>query len=141
VGLEKNTYTFVPGTLAFSRPGERVYLQANSEFGGWDLSARLTWTGSQDLRKFYDYVDNQQFNLDGTPKPDRSPSFSVVDVRAQYRVNKHIAAFAGSNNLFNYQQAKHDSYLWLDSAGNIDVTHIWGPNIGRTVYAGIRADF
>jgi len=140
LGLEKNSYSFVPGTLAFSRPGERVYLQANSEFGGWDLTARATWTGRQNLAKFYDYVDNQRFNLDGSAKPDWSPSFSVVDVRAQYRIDKRFAAFVGSNNLFDYQQAKHESYLWVDSAGSIDVTQIWGPNIGRTVYAGIRAD-
>jgi len=140
LGLEKNSYAFVPGTLAFSRPGERVYLQANSEFGGWDITARATWTGRQNLAKFYDYVDNQRFNLDGSAKPDWSPSFSVVDVRAQYRIDKRFAAFVGSNNLFDYQQAKHESYLWVDSAGSIDVTQIWGPNIGRTVYAGIRAD-
>lgn len=140
VGAEKNAYAFTPGTLAFSRPAERLYFQANSQSGGWDLTAKLTWTGSQDLRKFYDYADTPRFNLDGTPKPDKSPSFSVVDVRAQYRIDRRYSAFFGSNNLFDYRQSKHDSFLWVDSAGNIDVTQIWGPVIGRTVYAGLRVE-
>ncbi|HUO43784.1 MAG TPA: TonB-dependent receptor [Burkholderiales bacterium] len=140
LGLEKDTYTFTPGILNFSRPNERVYLSSDYVFGGWDLFAKLTWTGRQDLKQFYDYVDNQQYNLDGTPKPDESPSFSVVDVRAQYRLNKRFAFFAGVNNLFDYQQAKHDSFLWVDSTGALDVTHIWGPIIGRYVYAGLRLE-
>ncbi len=139
-GAEKNSYDFTPGTLAFSRPTERLYFQANSEVARWDLTARLTWTGPQDLRKFYDYAGTPRFNLDGTPKPDKSPSFNVVDVRAQYLVDKRYAVFFGSNNLFDYRQSKHDSFLWVDSAGNIDVTQIWGPVIGRTLYAGLRMD-
>jgi outer membrane receptor for ferrienterochelin and colicins len=139
LGAEGYKYDFTPGTLAFVRPNERAYLNVDSRLGGWDLSAKLTWTGPQDLARFYDYAGTQQYNLDGTPKPDRSPAFSVLDVRAQYRFNKRYSAFFGVNNLFDYQQATRDSYLWTDAAGNLDVTHIWGPNIGRQIYAGIRA--
>ena len=138
LGLEKFNYDFTPGTLNFARPEQRVYVTVDSNVGGWDLTGKLTWTGRQNLAKFYDYAGTQQYNLDGTPKPDWSSSFSVVDVRAEYRFDKHYSAFFGADNLFDYQQAKHDSYLWVDSAGNLDVTHIWGPNRGRYIYAGVR---
>ena len=139
LGTERFSYSFSPGTLKFVRPKERVYLTVESTVASWELSGKLTWTGPQDLARFYDYADVQQYNLDGTPKPDKSPAFSVVDLRAQYRFNKRYSAFVGVNNLFNYQQATHDSFLWLDSSGNMDVTHIWGPNIGRQFYVGVRA--
>jgi outer membrane receptor for ferrienterochelin and colicins len=140
VGAEKFHYDFTPGTLNFARPESRAYLTLDSDINAWSLTSKLTWTGRQNLAKFYDYAGTQQYNLDGTPKPDWSPSFTVVDVRAQYHISKRYALFFGADNLFDYQQAKHDSYLWTDSAGNLDVTHIWGPQIGRYVYAGVRMD-
>jgi outer membrane receptor for ferrienterochelin and colicins len=140
LGLEKTGYDFTPGTLNFARPEERVFLGVDADVGPWDLTAKLTWTGSQNLKKFYDYANTPRYNLDGTLKPDRSPAFSVVDVRAQYRFNPRYAAFVGADNLFDYQQAKHDSFLWTDAAGNIDVTHLWGPTRGRYLYAGVRVD-
>ncbi len=140
VGLEKFGYNFTPGTLNFARPETRAYLTLDSDVGAWDLTAKLTWTGRQNLKRFYDYANTPQYNLDGTPKPDWSPAFSVLDVRAQYRVNKRYAAFVGADNLLDYQQAKHDSYLWVNDSGNIDVTHIWGPQRGRMLYAGMRID-
>lgn len=140
LGVEKFSYDFTPGTLNFSRPESKAYLTLDSDIGAWDLTAKLTWTGRQNLRRFYDYADTPRYNLDGTPKPDWSPAFSVLDVRAQYRLNKRYAAFAGADNLFDYQQAKHDSYLWTDAQGNLDVTHIWGPQRGRFLYAGVRID-
>ena len=138
LGAEKFSYDFAPGTLSFARPESRVYATVDSNFGPWDLTAKLTWTGRQNLAKFYDYADTQRYNLDGTPKPDWSPSFYVMNVRAEYRFDKRYSAFVGVDNLFDYQQAKHDSYLWVDQTGALDVTHIWGPLIGRYVYAGVR---
>lgn len=140
LGVEKTAYTFTPGTLNFARPTERIYLAADVDIGDWDLTGKLTWTGSQDLKKFYDYANTPRYNLDGSAKPDRSPSFAVVDVRAQYRISPRYAAFIGADNLFDYQQAKHDSFLWTDAAGSIDVTHLWGPTRGRYVYTGLRIE-
>jgi outer membrane receptor for ferrienterochelin and colicins len=44
------------------------------------------------------------------------------------------------NNLFDFRQTQHEDFLWVDSAGSLDVTHFWGPNRGRQVYAGVRFD-
>jgi outer membrane receptor for ferrienterochelin and colicins len=143
-GFERYRYRFnvtdFQGSL-FSRPDYRATLALDHEAGPWDLDIRATYTGPQDLAKFYDYVDTQRFNLDGTAKPDRSPGFWVVDLRTSYQWTRLIQTYVGINNVFDYQQAKKDSFLWLDADGAIDVTHIWGPNIGRTFVAGVKLSF
>ncbi len=143
-GIERYWYRFdaaaFQGSL-FARPDYRVTLALDHDAGAWDLDVRATYTGPQNLAKFYDYAGNPRYNLDGTAKPDRSPGFWVVDLRASYRWNKTIQTYLGVNNAFDYQQAKKDSFLWVDGAGALDVTHIWGPNIGRTVVAGLELSF
>lgn len=143
-GFERYQYRFDATDYQaslFSRPDYRVTLALDHDAGPWDLNARATYSGPQDLAKFYDYVDNQRYNLDGSPKPDKSPGFWVVDLRASYQWNKTVQTYIAVNNAFDYQQAKKDSYLWLDATGALDVTHIWGPNIGRTLVAGLRLSF
>lgn len=143
-GFERYQYRFnttdFQGSL-FARPDYRVTLALDHDAGPWDLNARATYTGPQNLAKFYDYADGQRYNLDGTPKPDKSPGFWVVDLRASYQWSKAVQTYIGINNAFDYQQAKKDSFLWLDGDGALDVTHIWGPSIGRTVVAGLKLSF
>jgi len=144
IGLEKYQYRFndadFQGSL-FARPDWRATLALDHDAGPWDLNLRATLTGPQNLAKFYDYADTQRYNLDGTPKPDKSPRFWVVDFRASYQWNKTFSTYLGIDNIFDYQQAKKDSYLWLDGDGALDVTQIWGPNIGRTFIAGVKLSF
>jgi outer membrane receptor for ferrienterochelin and colicins len=144
MGYERYQYKFNPtdfqGSL-FARPDYRVILTFDHDAGPLDLFVRATYTGPMDLSKFYDYADNLQYNLDGTPKINKSPGFWLVDLRTSYQIHKNLQIYAGINNVFNYQQAKVDSFLWLDKTGNLDVTHIWGPNIGRTWVTGIKLSF
>ncbi|WP_417071258.1 TonB-dependent receptor plug domain-containing protein [Niveibacterium terrae] len=144
LGLERYQYRFnasdFQGSL-FARPDYRVTLSLDHDSGPWDVNVRATYTGPQDLAKFYDYQDSQRYNLDGTPKADKSPGFWVVDLRTSYRWTRSVETYVGINNVFDYQQAKKESYLWLDKDGNLDVTHIWGPNIGRTVVAGVKLSY
>ncbi len=144
LGFERYQYLFnatdFQGSL-FARPDYRVNLALDHDSGPWNFNAHATYTGPQDLAKFYDYADTQQYNLDGTPKPDKSPGFWVVDLHTSYQWDKSFQTYVGINNVFDYRQAKNDSYLWVDSTGALDVTHIWGPNIGRTVVAGIKMSY
>lgn len=144
LGLEGYQYRFnasdFQGSL-FARPDYRVTLAVDHDAGPWDLTARATYTGPQNLSKFYDYGDNPRYNLDGSAKPDKSPGFWLLDLRAAYQWSKSVSAYVGVNNVFDYQQAKKDSFLWVDGQGGLDVTHIWGPNIGRTVVAGIKLSY
>lgn len=137
LGLERAAYDFPVGTLAFARPDRRVYLSADWDSGPWDVFVRGTWTGPQDLKKFY-YRDEQHYHFDGSAKPDKSPAFWTVDARVQYAVDKRWTLFAGADNVFDYQQSEHDGMLWINAAGAVDVTHIWGPNRGRFIYGGLR---
>lgn len=143
-GVERYQYRFnstdFQGSL-FARPDYRVTLALDHESGPWDVTARATYTGSQNLAKFYDYANGPRYNLDGTAKTDKSPGFWVVDLRASYQWNKSVQTYIGINNAFDYRQAKKDSFLWLDGDGALDVTHLWGPNIGRTVVAGLKLSF
>ena len=144
VGYERYQYDFnatdLQGSL-FARPDYRATLAVDHDSGPLDMNLRATLTGPQDLAKFYDYQDTQRYNLDGTPKPDRSPTFWLVDFRVSYQWNQRLQGYAMVNNVFDYQQAKKDSYLWLDVDGNLDVTHIWGPNIGRSYSLGLKITF
>ena len=144
VGIEFYRYRFkasdFQGSL-FARPEQRLNLAWNRVRGPWEFNAAATWTGPQDLAKFYDYGATQRYNLDGSAKPDRSPSFWVVDLHAGYQWSKAIKAYAGVNNLFNYRQADKDSFLWTDASGALDVTHIWGPSLGRALSFGMTMTF
>jgi outer membrane receptor for ferrienterochelin and colicins len=143
-GVERYHYRFkaadFQGSL-FARPDYRVTLALDHDAGPWDLNARATYSGPQNLAQFYDYADGSRFNLDGTPKPGKSPGFWVVDLRASYQWSKTVQTYVGINNAFDYRQARKDSFLWVDGDGALDVTHIWGPSIGRTVVAGLKLSF
>ena len=142
VGLEGYHYQFYAAdaynAALFSRPEYRVHLSGDHASGPWDFNIRSTFTGPQDLAKWYDYADNPIYNLNGTPKPNWSPTFWVVDTHLSYAASKWLSFDAGVNNVFNYQQAKHDSFLFQDPYGNLNVTYIWGPNIGRSFEAGVK---
>lgn len=139
VAAERFNYNFSEaGTLAFARPETRAYLRIDYESGPWTGMLRGTWTGQQDLAKFYDYANNQRYNFDGTKKMDKSPSFWTVDLRGEYRINQQWSGFLGADNVFDFKQSDKESMLWVDSSGSIDVTHIWGPNRGRFIYGDVK---
>ena len=141
VGAERFNYRFDPGTLAFARPETRVYLAADYDSGPWDFYAKATWTGPQNLRRFYDYDNNPRYNFDGTPKKDWSPSYWTVDARAEYKLNKTTSLALGADNLFDYKQSDHESFLWVNSRGAQDVTQLWGPSRGRYIYGSLKLSF
>ncbi len=136
LAAERFNYSFNEmGTLAFARPETRAYLRLDYEAGPWTAMTRAMWTGPMDLDKFY---GTDRYNFDGTRKLSKSPSYWVVDLRGEYRLNKQWSAFLGVDNLFDFKQSDKESMLWVDSAGNFDVTNIWGPNRGRFVYGGVK---
>lgn len=139
VAGERFHYNFSEaGTLAFARPETRAYLRFDYESGPWTGMLRGTWTGPMDLAKFYDYANNQRYNMDGSKKMDKNPDFWTVDLRGEYRVNKQWSAYLGADNLFDFKQSDKESMLWVNGGGSYDVTHIWGPNRGRFIYGGVK---
>ena len=136
-------YRFPAGTLVFARPKAKAYFGLEYEQGPWNLSTKLVVTGPMDLRKFHDDGTGVQnrFNLDGTPKSDTSPTFSTLDVRAEYRLNRMASIYVGADNLLDYKQPDKESQLFVNGEGAPDVVHLWGPSRGRYVYAGVKLSF
>ncbi|WP_232254290.1 TonB-dependent receptor domain-containing protein [Achromobacter xylosoxidans] len=131
------------GTLIFARPNAKAYLGLDYDRGDLDLNAKLVWTGPMNLRKFHDDGSGQQdrYNLDGTPKRDKSPGFFTLDVRGEYAINKHFTVYAGVDNVFDYKQSDKESPLFVNGDGGFDVTQLWGPSRGRYLYAGTKLSF
>jgi len=138
LGAEAFKYDFEPGTLVFSRPDWKLYASVAWDYGAWDLFARVTVTGPQNLAKFYDYANTQQYDFDGTPMMNWSPVFATIDLKASYALSENWSVFAGADNVFDDRQTDHEGPLWIDSAGDLDTTHIWGPLQGRYVYGGVK---
>lgn len=139
LGAEKYWFSFEQGSLPFARPDKRMTATLDYDGDRLSIYCRAVWTGSQDLEKFH---GPERYNLDGMLKPLKSPGFITIDARAEwYIVPDYMAIFAGVDNLTNYRQATRDSFLWLDAAGNIDVTHLWGPSRGRFIYAGLKVSY
>ncbi len=141
LGAEAYRYAFKPGTLAFARPEERVYLRLDHDRYHLSLLAGSTWTGTQNLRRFYDYAGTPRHNMDGSPKLDRSPAFWTVDASATWNFTKQGALVLSVNNVFDYKQTDREDFLWVDAQGGYDVTQVWGPGRGRSLQAGLRWTF
>jgi outer membrane receptor for ferrienterochelin and colicins len=136
---EKHWFKFDEGVLPFARPDFKVFTTVNWDLDAFHLFARATYTGGQSLQKFH---GTDRFNLDGTAKILSTPGFVTIDARAEvHLLGEHVSAFVGVDNLTGYNQAKRDGFLWLDSAGAVDVTHVWGPNRGRFIYAGFKVSY
>jgi outer membrane receptor for ferrienterochelin and colicins len=141
LGAEAYQYDFntadFQGSL-FARPDYRLSLAMEHTQGPLNLNLKATLTGPQDLARFYNYADNQRYDLNGQPKSGTSPSFWQVDLHANYQFSKTVSGYLGINNLLDYKQADKDSFLWVDPTGAMDVTHIWGPNLGRAITVGVK---
>lgn len=136
-------YRFPPGTMIFARPYAKAYFGLDYDRGDFNVNAKLVWTGPMNLRKFHDDGSGEsgRYNLDGTPKRDKSPGFFTLDLRGEYAINKNFTLYAGVDNLFDYKQTDKESPLFVDSSGEIDVTQLWGPSRGRYLYAGTKISF
>jgi outer membrane receptor for ferrienterochelin and colicins len=141
LGAERFFYRFQPGTLLFSRPEEKVYFGLDYEKAKLELFTKINWVGSQNLAKFYNYENDQRYNLDGSEKMRRSPSFFTLDLGGSYDISRSLQFYGGIENFFNYLQSNKDSQLWIDAAGNIDVTQIWGPFKGRHIFIGLKMTY
>jgi outer membrane receptor for ferrienterochelin and colicins len=143
LALEAYRYRFEPGTLVFARPERRAFLSADYDSGAFEFSAKLSWTGAMDLRRFHDDGSGAQnrFNFDGSPKRDRSPAFATLDLRGEWTLNPSVALYLGIDNATDFKQSDKESPLFVDADGAPDVVHLWGPNRGRCVHAGVKLSF
>jgi len=122
----------------------RAKLMLDYEQNGWAFNATGTWIGSRDLTEYGYEGWNRLADVGDASKQKNTtaPSYYTVDMRLSKEVNKNFSLYAGVNNLFDYTQAgDEETPLFYGADGGYDVGYIYGPLIGRKIYAGIQAKF
>lgn len=130
----------------------RARIMSDLHLGKWEIVSFFNLTGPRNLGR-YNYNKNYNRVEDdlGTEVPvdqknQRSPFFMTVDLNIQRQISPSWYALIGVTNLFDTTQTKlRESPLSWRVHGedhvHLDNRHIWGPLQGRTIYAGLRADF
>ena len=137
LGFEHNHFNFTQGDLPIARPKNRIFLSLDKDFSAKiQATFRANWTGQQDLDDFY----GTRYNLDGTKKDDKSPAFTTFDFLFNFKLAEGHSLICGVNNILDYKQVDKDSQIFIRPNGEMDVNNIWGPNLGRYIYANYKID-
>ncbi|HET6245616.1 MAG: TonB-dependent receptor [Bacteroidetes bacterium] len=112
--------------------GHRVLLNATyySKFDKWKFDATAKWYGSTRIPG--EHSSNTEFHL-----PERSQSYWIFLAQIT-RSFKKMDIYLGGENLSNFMQ--HNPIIApQDPFGpDFDASLVWGPLMGRVIYAGIR---
>ncbi|WOT04191.1 TonB-dependent receptor plug domain-containing protein [Shewanella youngdeokensis] len=125
---------------------ERLTMNADWDYKGWDVFVNLVWVGARDLSDYgyegYNQVDANGNVITSSIKSTDAPSYWTMDMKVTKSITDNIDFYAGVNNLFDYTQVTEgESPLFFDADGGYDVAYIWGPLQGRQLYAGVKASF
>lgn len=90
------------------------------------------------------YLDPAAADM-GSRKRTRSPWYGVVDIALKQELTTGVSLLAGVDNLLDFHQADIESPLYFPaqsdgSPGDVDVIYVWGPLMGRLVYAGLQVE-
>lgn len=125
----------------------RARMTSDFHYKNSEFVTILNVTGARDLSKYgyntnYTKLDSITFEATDL-KRQRSPLYATVDLFYKLEF-KRFSWMLGINNLFDYTQTKSgDSPLtWKEHDGHahLDNTHIWGPNLGRMFYTGLKIE-
>lgn len=118
--------SFVANHRAFVNLG---YETRNS----WRFDYTVQWIGSKRAPLLYDETIN------GTIVDGRSPSFFLMNaqVSKSWR-DGNFEVYVGGDNLTNYLQTKAILGANAPFGNGFDASMIWGPVMGRNIYAGLR---
>ena len=131
----------------------RARLISDYHLGQNEFVATLNVVGPRNLSKYGYYKnyntlrdDPDPFSFDKIPanqKSQRAPAFYTMDLFFQSNFSK-FALIAGVNNLFDYTQTKKKesplSWRTHRNHSHLDNRHVWGPNTGRVLYAGVKIE-
>lgn len=127
-------YQLADGVLGHARPEQKFkwLLNFDDVFRNTSINLNGQLTGPMKLREVYGIA----LNKDGSTKLKNSPPFLVINGEISYSVNNSVRFALGAKNLFDFQQNDIESPLIYDESGALtDVIYIWGPLLGRTIYA------
>ena len=71
----------------------------------------------------------------------KSPWYSISNTQITRKLKNENALYLGVENLFNYRQENPISSAEDPSHSNFDLTQVWAPIFGRTIYLGLRYKF
>lgn len=129
----------------------RARLVSDYHFGKNELVGFLNLTGPQNLRKYnyhknYNVRGEDPLTLESLPSSRKSlhaPFFYTIDLFFNRELFKNVNWILGVTNLLDYTQSKKESPLSWRMHGDhlhLDNRHIWGPNQGRVIYTGLKAE-
>jgi outer membrane receptor for ferrienterochelin and colicins len=122
--------------LGFARPNDKFKwaLDYDMKQYGIDINIDGSITGKMNLREVY----GEALNKDGSLKLEKSPVFAVVNGEISKEFSGIFKFSFGAKNIFDYKQVDKETPLMYDGEGNLgDVVYIWGPLMGRKLYAQI----
>ena len=120
---------------------EKPLVPAHRAFANMDYTTRNKWKFDYTIQ----WVGTQRtpgitHNHSGVSPGgvNQSPSYIVMNVQVTKVFSDVFEAYMGGENLTNYMQ--HDAIIGAtDPYGrSFDASLIWGPMMGRTIYAGLR---
>ena len=105
-----------------------------SPSGKWKLDATMQWEGPKNLPMA---AGHQHHSDEEATFVSKSPSFYQLMAQIT-RIFKVWEVYVGGENLLDYTQ--HHVILGTENpfGNNFDATQVWGPVMGRRIYAGIR---
>ncbi|MCC5944646.1 MAG: TonB-dependent receptor [Bernardetiaceae bacterium] len=113
-------------------PQHRVFFNAeyNTKNDNWGFDLTAQWMGRQRIPDTS--TKPESFQL-----PTASPSFMLFSGQITRRWDK-LEVYVGGENLLNYIQARPILDASNPFSEDFDASMIWGPVMGRVVYAGLR---
>lgn len=132
----------------------RARFTSDYHFGDNEFVATVNVIGPRKLSPYGYYKNYNTLEDDPDPmsfdkipanqKRQKAPAFYTVDMYYQ-RQFKKFTLLAGVNNLLDYTQTrKAESPLsWRThrNHSHLDNRHVWGPNVGRVLYTGVKVEF
>lgn len=119
---------------------ERPLVAANRAFANvgyetrnhWKFDYTVQWVGQKRVPALHDHHGG------GVSAESYSPSFVQMNAQVSKTWNDDFELYLGGENLTNYMQ--HDPIIGANDpyAQGFDAATIWGPVMGRNVYAGLR---
>lgn len=97
----------------------------------WSFDATLQWTGPK-------RIPSTLGNPVADQLPTQSPSFVIVNAHINKTIKKQWDVYAGVENLFNTMQTNMILGASDPFGPFFDAALVWGPAMGRTIYAGMR---
>lgn len=98
----------------------------------WRFDYTINWIGTKRVASLHDHVTG------GTQPEFQSPSFIQMNAQISKTWNEVFELYVGGENLTNYMQDM--PIMGSDNPFGVgfDASMIWGPVMGRNIYAGMR---